>query len=210
MENLIKQIEAAFADSDAHQLQMFHYMEEARQLFRTMQRAYFDANQAYRRKEISEYERYKAQEEFYATFSKQFISDYGGKDEHIAREIKKVQANEARNVRIATKMAKAGITSIDATTSPFFTKDFTIVDIDGFHKNPSDLGWWLQHPETSPSSSKCEANQNQGSRVSGSTYRKIVHAFDLIIFAGRSRIVNVGGLVTLKTDGHVGIDQPTG
>lgn len=35
--------------------------------------------------------------------------------------------------------------------------------------------------------------------------------FDLIIFAGRSRIVNVGGLGTLKTDEHdIGSDHPTG
>ena len=137
MENLIKQIEAAFADSDAQSISNVPaYMEEARELFRTMQRAYFDANQAYRRKEISEYERYKAQEEFYSTFSKQFISDYDwGKDEQIAREIKKVQAtHEARNVRIATKMAKAGITSIDADDfTILYGKDFTgLWIIDGF------------------------------------------------------------------------------
>lgn len=137
MENLIKQIEAAFADSDAQSIaDVPRYVEEARELYRTMETAYYDAKKACRRKEISEYECNQKKKALYSTFSNQFMNDCDwGKDEHIAREIKRVEdTHEARNARIAIKMAKAGITTIDADDfTILYGKDFTgLWIIDGF------------------------------------------------------------------------------
>lgn len=130
MENLIKQIETAFAESDADSIaKVPEYIKQERALFESMRDTYYKAKR-------NTSERDRAQHALYSLFSKKFISDYDwGEAEHIAREIKSVkQTHEARNARIAVKMTKSGITNIDVEDfTVIYGRDFTgIWIIDGF------------------------------------------------------------------------------
>lgn len=138
MDNLIKQIEAAFAESDAQSIEkVAEYIKEERALFAIMKENMYNTKRG-------SYERQVARDALYSTFSKRFMNDYDwGEAEHIVREIKAVkETHKARNGRIAVKMFKSGITKIDVEDfTVIYGRDFTGVwIIDGF-KVKIDVIW---------------------------------------------------------------------
>ena len=111
MNNIKQQVKEAFAQADADAIaDVPAAIAEARALYNEMKSEYHripHANQGERQDQM------RAIKE---VFNKRFVEDFDwGEEEHIARHSKVLAKNhEARNERIAAKLAKAGIESIDS------------------------------------------------------------------------------------------------
>ena len=111
MSNIQNQVKEAFAQADADAMaDVPAAIAEARAQYREMKAAYF----AIPRSESGQ--RHDQMKAIKSLFNKSFIEDFDwGEEEHVARFIKNLEKNhEARNERIAAKLAKAGIESIDS------------------------------------------------------------------------------------------------
>ena len=110
---LLKQIEAAFSESDAQSL------DKLPEAIERQRNAYYELKQeisrAFHSHGIESYEYRMACKQNRTLFSESFKDDYGwGRDEHIVRATKSLKkTHDARNDRIVRRMEKYGIKKID-------------------------------------------------------------------------------------------------
>lgn len=126
MMNLLQQIEAAFAESDAQSLaKLPEVIERQRNTYRELKQEILDA---YYLHGINSHEYWTLCEQQKTLFSQSFKNDYDwGYAEHVARASKSLKkTHDARNDRIVCRMEKYGITKIDVDNfKVIYGEDFT-------------------------------------------------------------------------------------